>query len=445
MTLLNYFNTFDGLPDTVDNCTLGVGGAATDCRGADTQAEFDRQWPKTVAAIVGTQADVIGLVEVENDGYGPTSALQVLVDQLNTATAAGTYAFIDADAGTGQVNALGADAIKVGLIYKPARVTPVGTTAALNTVEFVTGGDSEPRNRPALAQAFEENVTGGRLVVAVNHLKSKGSACDVPDAGDGQGNCNDVRTYSANLLGQWLATDPTGTGDPDALIIGDLNSYAQEDPIIALKSIGYTDLKLYFGSQEAYSYVFDGQWGYLDHALSNHTLTPQVLSVTDWHINADEPSVLDYNTDFKTANLQTVLYAPDWFRVSDHDPVLVDLDVCDEIAPTFTELSVTPTELWPANHKYVDVTATVSVSDNFDPNPTITLVSVTSSEPDEGLGDGDTPNDIVIVDDFHFQLRAERAGTGMDRIYTITYRVTDACGNSTEQSVTVTVPHDKRK
>ena len=445
MNLLNYFNTFDGLPDTVDNCTLGVGGAATDCRGADTQAEFDRQWPKTVAAILGTQADVVGLVEIENDGYGPTSALQVLVDQLNTATAAGTYAFIDADAGTGQVNALGTDAIKVGLIYKPARVTPVGTTAALNTVEFVNGGDNEPRNRPALAQAFQENITGGRLVVAVNHLKSKGSACDAPDAGDGQGNCNEVRLNAANLLGQWLVTDPTGSGDPDVLIIGDLNSYAQEDPITALKDIGYTDLKLYFGSQEAYSYVFDGQWGYLDHALSNHTLTPQVLSVTDWHINADEPSVLDYNTDFKTANLQTTLYAPDWFRVSDHDPVLVDLDVCDEIAPTFTELSVTPTELWPANHKYVDVTATVSVSDNFDPNPTVTLVSVTSNEPDEGLGDGDTPNDIVIVDDYTFQLRAERAGTGMDRIYTITYRVTDACGNSTEQSVTVTVPHDKRK
>lgn len=445
MNLLNYFNTFDGLPDNVDNCTLGVGGAATDCRGADTQAEFDRQWPKTVAAILGTQADVVGLVEIENDGYGPTSALQVVVDQLNTATAAGTYAFIDADAGTGQVNALGTDAIKVGLIYKPARVTPVGTTAALNTVEFVNGGDNEPRNRPALAQAFQENITGGRLVVAVNHLKSKGSACDAPDAGDGQGNCNEVRLNAANLLGQWLVTDPTGSGDPDVLIIGDLNSYAQEDPITALKDIGYTDLKLYFGSQEAYSYVFDGQWGYLDHALSNHTLTPQVLSVTDWHINADEPSVLDYNTDFKTANLQTTLYAPDWFRVSDHDPVLVDLDVCDEIAPTFTELSVTPTELWPANHKYVDVTATVSVSDNFDPNPTVTLVSVTSNEPDEGLGDGDTPNDIVIVDDYTFQLRAERAGTGMDRIYTITYRVTDACGNSTEQSVTVTVPHDKRK
>ena len=87
MNLLNYFNTFDGLPDTVDNCTNGVGGAATDCRGADTQAEFDRQWPKTVAAILAMNADVIGVNEIENDGYGPASAIQFLVDQLNAATA----------------------------------------------------------------------------------------------------------------------------------------------------------------------------------------------------------------------------------------------------------------------------------------------------------------------------------------------------------------------
>ena len=126
------------------------------------------------------------------------------------------------DAGTGQINALGTDAIKVGLIYKPARVNPVGQTAALNTVAFVNGGDTAPRNRPALAQAFEEVGTGGRFVVAVNHLKSKGSACDAPDAGDSQGECNVVRTNAANELGQWLAADPTQTGDPDALIIGDL-------------------------------------------------------------------------------------------------------------------------------------------------------------------------------------------------------------------------------
>ena len=113
MNLLNFFNTFSG-------CTNGAGGAATDCRGANNQAEFDRQWPKTVAAVGGTRADVIGINEIENDGYGPTSAIQFLVDKLNAATAPGTYAFVDVDAETGQVNAAGTDAIKVGVLYKPA-------------------------------------------------------------------------------------------------------------------------------------------------------------------------------------------------------------------------------------------------------------------------------------------------------------------------------------
>ena len=148
----------------------------------------------------------------------------------------------------------------------------------------------------------------------------------MPDPNNPQGECNIVRTNAANLLWQWLAADPTQTGDPDAVIVGDWNAYAMEDPISTLKTARYTDLKLYFGSQEAYSYVFDGQWGYLDHALSSHTLTPQVVSVTDWHINADEPSVLDYNTNFKSVGQITSLYAPDEFRIADHDPVLIDLN-----------------------------------------------------------------------------------------------------------------------
>ncbi len=337
MNLLNFFNTFDGLPDKVDNCTTGVGGLPTDCRGADTLVEYNRQLPKTVAAITRTMADVVGLVEVENDGYGPDSALATLVDALNVATAPGTYAFIDADAGTGQINALGTDAIKVGLIYKPAKATPIGTTAALNTVDFVNGGDSEARNRPALAQAFEEVATGGRFVVSVNHLKSKtcpGVGLNA-DQGDGQGCWNEVRTNAANMLWSWLEGDPTEIGDTDALIIGDLNSYAKEDPIEALKDAGYTDLKLHFGSWEAYSYVFDGQWGYLDHALSSYSLTPQVAGVFDWHINADEPSVLDYNTDFKSASQIVSLYATDEFRMSDHDPVLIDLNLTPEMNDSF--------------------------------------------------------------------------------------------------------------
>ena len=319
MNLLNFFNTFTG-------CTNGAGGAPTDCRGADSQAEFDRQWPKTVAAILAMNPDVLGVNELENDGFGPGSAIQFLVDKLNAATAPGTYAFIDADANTGQVNALGTDAIKVSMFYKPAVVTPVGQTAVLNSTAFVNGGDTFPRSRPSLAQAFQVNATGARFIVDDNHLKSKGSACDVPDAGDGQGNCNAERVRAANELTSWLASNPTGTGDPDVLLVGDYNSYAMEDPITVIRNAGFTNLVSAFDGPDAYSYVFDGQWGYLDHALGSASIVPQVAGVGDFHINSDEPSVLDYNTDFKTPNLVATLYAPDKFRVSDHDPVVIGLN-----------------------------------------------------------------------------------------------------------------------
>ena len=122
-------------------------------------------------------ADVIGVNEIENDGYGPDSAIQFLVDKLNAATAPGTYAFIDADAATGQINALGTDAIKVGMIYKPATVTPVGQTAVLNSDAFVNGGDSAPRNRPSLAQAFQSTPP-----VRASSSKSTTSRAKAPPA-----------------------------------------------------------------------------------------------------------------------------------------------------------------------------------------------------------------------------------------------------------------------
>ena len=333
MNLLNYFNTFGSTA-----CTQGVGGNATSCRGAGNATEFDRQIPKTVAAILGLDADVVGVNEIENDGYGPTSAIAHLVDQLNLVAGAGTYAFIDVDTETGQLNALGDDAIKVGLIYRPDVVTLVGETAVLDTPEFVLGGDAPPtpplpqlRSRPSLAQAFE-TVDGARFIVDVNHLKSKGSPCDAPsDAGDGQGNCNVVRTNAATELVAWLSTDPTGTGDDDVLIMGDLNSYAKEDPITVLTNAGYTNLVESFLGADAYSYVFDGQWGYLDHALGSPSAVDQVAEVAEWHINADEPSVLDYNTDFKSAGQIASLYAPDAFRVSDHDPIVVGLDAASDV------------------------------------------------------------------------------------------------------------------
>ncbi len=334
MNLLNYFNTFG-----TGACTLGFGGGATDCRGAETAAEFDRQVAKTVAAIVTLNPDAIAINEMENDGYGPASAIQDLVDRLNAATAPGTYAFVDVDARTGQVNALGVDAIKVGILYKPAVVTPVGTTAALNTGAFgqipLSNGSTQQRNRPALAQSFASNVTGGVFTLVANHLKSKGSSCSDqaapygpdPDLNDGQGNCAGTRTAAANELLAWLAGDPTGVADADVLVVGDLNSYAKEAPVAALTTGGFTDLVLAFIGAEGYSYLFDGQFGYLDYALASSSLLGQVTGVTEYHINADEPSVLDYNTNFKSAGQVASLYAPDQYRISDHDPILVGLNL----------------------------------------------------------------------------------------------------------------------
>jgi hypothetical protein len=330
----------------------------------------------------------------------------------------------------------------VAFVYKPATVSLVGDYAILDS--SVDSRFIDTRNRPVLAQTFMDNADGGIFTVAVNHLKSKGSSCaDIgdPDLGDGAGNCNLTRTAAAEAMVDWLAADPTSSGDSDVLIIGDLNSYDKEDPIDVLVAGGYTDLNFSLLGEYAYSYVFDGQLGYLDYALASAGLLGEVTGATVWHINADEPSLIDYDMSYKLP-AQDALYAPDAYRASDHDPVIAGLSVCDEIAPT-AEIRLNHEYLWPPNHKYVTVHAKVKAEDNFDPNPTVTLVSVTSNEPDNGLGDGDLADDIVIMNDFTFKLRAERSGGGQDRIYTITYKVTDACGNDTFATATVTVLHDR--
>ena len=329
MNTLNFFITGDyptGNP--LDN---KCGPAQNvECRGHDfiETAEFDRQRAKLLAAIAGLDPDVLGLNEIENTtGVDALTDPQGVVPGLNAMLGPGTYAAID-------TGVIGTDAIRVGLIYKPAKVTPIGAFKVLTSAvdpRFV-----DTRSRPALAQTFEENATGARFTVVVNHLKSKGSGCaDIgdPDAGDGQGNCNGTRTQAARAIVDWLATDPTGSGDPDFLIIGDLNAYAMEDPIDVIKAgpddtagtpDDYTNLVAQYLGTYAYSYVFDGMAGYLDHALSSASLTSQVTGVAEWHINADEADVLDYDTSFKPA-AQEALYEPKAYRTSDHDPILVGL------------------------------------------------------------------------------------------------------------------------
>jgi len=240
-----------------------------------------------------------------------------------------SYAYIN----TGTI---GTDTIKVGLIYRPAVVTPIGAFQILDSTDDPRFIDT--RNRPSLAQTFEVNATGARFTVVVNHLKSKGctgaSGLDA-DQGDGQSCWNPTRTQAAQALVDWLATDPTGSGDADYIIMGDLNSYAMEDPVDAIKAGSddvagtnddFTNLIFQYQGAYAYSYTFDGQAGYLDHALSNVSLTPQITGAADWHINSDESDVLDYDTSFKPAS-QDALYEPNAYRSSDHDPVIVGLDL----------------------------------------------------------------------------------------------------------------------
>ncbi len=320
--VLNYFTTIDTTPGDSGPCAPSM---TLDCRGADSDAELAQQRAKTVAAIGALDADVVGLIELQNDAG---AAVADLVAALNARTGALPYAIVD----TGFV---GGDAIKVAFIYRPARVTTVGDPDILDSSDDPSFIDT--RNRPAVIQTFEEVATGERFTAAINHFKSKGSPClpDDPDLLDGQGNCNATRTAAATALAEHLAADPTGSGDPDVIIMGDLNSYRREDPIRALVDAGYTDVIEEFVGTGTYSFLFDGQLGYLDHALANDSLLGQVTDAEEWHVNADEVPLFDYNDTIRDAGEATFerestaadLDEPDFRRASDHDPVVVGLDL----------------------------------------------------------------------------------------------------------------------
>ncbi len=301
--VLNYFNGD------------GIGGGFPTSRGASTSAEFVRQRTKIISALQAMDADVVGLMEIENDGTGATSAIQDLVNGLNDAMGAGTYAFVTEPAA-------GTDAIKVGLIYKPAVVTPVG---AAQNFQVNAGGYSPLFDRPPLAQTFSLASNGEKFSVVVNHFKSRncGSASgDDLDQGDLQGCYNAKR--SAQAAGMLDIIDTLSAVDPDVLVMGDLNAYLEEDPLNILATGGVASLtETFVPAADRYTYVFDGWLGELDHALATSSLADQTVGATIWHINAGEPLVIDYNTEFKPQDL----YSPTPYRSSDHDPVIVTLQL----------------------------------------------------------------------------------------------------------------------
>jgi uncharacterized protein len=319
--VLNYFTTLDA----VGSPGCFPGGGRSDCRGADSAQELQRQASKIIPAILGLNADVVGLMEIENNG---NTAAQDLVDRLNAVAGAGTYATVAIPVG-----GTGGDAIRVAMLYKPGRVGLVGQARS----------DTDPvHNRPPLAQTFAA-ANGERFSVVVNHFKSKGCAADSDpadfDQGDGQGCFNPTRLAQSQALLAFVET--LKATDPDVVVVGDLNAYGKEDPILELANAGMVDQIDRF-NDEAYSYVFDGEAGYLDHGLTTASLSPFVTGAVHWHINADEPSIIDYNSEFKlradgtcaTATCSPDYYSATVYRSSDHDSVLLGLSLVKAVQGT---------------------------------------------------------------------------------------------------------------
>lgn len=302
----------------------GRGAGFPTARGAQDAAGAARQRDKLVAAIAAIQPDVAALMELENDGHGEDSAIAQLVAALNAKLGAeGDYRLVDPG-----IELLGGDEIKVGLVYRAGRLREAGKPA------FLEGGAFAGFNRVPLAQAFEPIDGGARVVVVANHWKSKGGCAEAEppdrDRGDGQGCYNPRRVEAARALLDWLATDPTGAGTDAVLIAGDLNAYAQEDPVRLLHQRGYVDTLAQFAGDAPYSFVFNGLSGRLDHALASAALAPRVTGAAEWHINADELTAFDFRAENRGMQRRR-LYAADPFRSSDHDPLVVGLDLAGAV------------------------------------------------------------------------------------------------------------------
>lgn len=338
----NVLNFFNDLADGTGQCFPS--GTAADCRGATSQAEFERQLDKLVTALSALNADIYGLIELENDyPDGAHSAIATLVDALNTsgtARCSGNFAYVDPGARVGD------DAIAVGVIYctTTVRLAPGTHVVFLQDSDFPGLGFDPGDNvfngfatsRSPLAATFQQISNGQVFTVVVNHYKSKGDSglatdpvcLNDPlrnpncDQGDGQSFWNARRRLASQAIDIWLATHPTGTTDPDYLLIGDFNAYVEEDPTRDLEIAGYTNLLRTLEGQP-YSFVFDAQAGALDHAFASASLARQVTGVGEWHVNADEPDALDYNLDFGRNPALFDGTMP--FRAADHDPLMVGL------------------------------------------------------------------------------------------------------------------------
>ncbi|MDJ0657035.1 MAG: ExeM/NucH family extracellular endonuclease [Xanthomonadales bacterium] len=289
--VLNYFNGD------------GSGGGFPTRRGAATAREFERQEAKIVAAMVALQSEVFALSELENDGSGPDSAVTRLASALARASGR-PYRAVSVDEPQPDD-----DSIAVGIIYDAEAVSAVGPSLHLRDYPF------DHYNRPPLAQAFRHDASGQEFSVVVVHFKSKGCGetdSENADQGDGQGCWNRKRVEASRALTQWLMAelDPAA-----AVVVGDFNAYSREDPLGVMEARGF--LRLLDRQTPAYSYVFRGRSGLLDHGFAGGLMARQLALATVWHINADYADLLDYRSSND----------PGPVRSSDHDPIVFDFQL----------------------------------------------------------------------------------------------------------------------
>jgi len=273
-------------------------------RGADTDIEFERQEKKLVSSFIAMDADIVGLIEIENNG---DEALQSIVDAINSELGSEVYTFMP-DPKSG----VGSDAIRQALIYKADKVSVIDSFSDLSTVH----------DRPAVAGTFE-TMKGEVLTVIVTHGKSKGGCPAAGDIDKGQGCWNLRRSAQAQALVDFAEMISEEVNDADVLVVGDLNSYNQEDPVQIMKSASFENLEERLVLEDRYSYVFAAELGTLDYAFASPSLSAQVTGYDVWHINSDESRIYDYNLEWNPE----YLYEVSPFRSSDHDPVIVGIEL----------------------------------------------------------------------------------------------------------------------
>jgi 5'-nucleotidase len=328
----NVLNYFTDLGDQDPSCAAyydrdGNGNnvqGGCDRRGAWDSADLARQTEKEVSAINALDADVVGLMEIENSakfGHNRDAALSSLVGSLNAAAGPGTWAFVPSS--TDLPSADSQDFITTAMIYKPATVMRVDRSRALG--DQSDDGQAFGNAREPIAQTFKKKTgKGDKFLFVVNHFKSKGSAGPFPgdeDTGDGQGASVTSRILQAQALRDWVPGVAAEYGAKAVVMAGDYNSYTMEDPMDVLYRAGYTDVGSRF-DPTSFSYSFGGRSGSLDHILVNDYALRMSTGADHWNINSGESVAMEYS---RYNYHSTDFHAPGPYRSSDHDPVVLGL------------------------------------------------------------------------------------------------------------------------